>query len=124
MKYVPSKNASFETFLFVFFEITPSGMSPLWCASGFVQGHNGRIRCSSEARRASTDGVGDVARGQMAVMFLDHSGVGVPEILRHYHQRHAIHYRQARPGVAQCMEGDWRRNPGMGAGRAHRPRLV
>ncbi len=63
MKYVPSVNASFETFLFVFFEITPSGMSPLWCASGFVQGHNGRIRSSSEARRASTDGVGDVARG-------------------------------------------------------------
>ena len=24
----------------------------------------------------------------------------------------------------RCMEGDWRRNPGMGAGRAHRPRLV
>jgi hypothetical protein len=46
-----------------------------------VQGRNGCIRDANKARSASADGVGHAARCQMAVVFLDHSGVGVPEIL-------------------------------------------
>ena len=42
-------------------------------------------------------------------MLFDHPGVGMAEIARHDHQRHAVHDHQRRIGVAQRMEGcRWR----------------
>jgi hypothetical protein len=53
----------------------------------------------------------------MAVVLFDHAGVGMSEVFGHHHQRHAIHRRQARPGVAQRMEAR-RRDPASMVGSA------
>jgi hypothetical protein len=42
------------------------------------------IRLEAELRCARTDGIDDVARGEVAVMFLNHSGVGMAHILCDY----------------------------------------
>jgi hypothetical protein len=49
------------------------------------------------------DGIGDEARCQMPIMLLNHPGIGVPEVLRHYQQRRAVPFVTAR--LAQV----WRR---------------
>jgi hypothetical protein len=43
--------------------------------------HRTRRLDASKARCAGADGIGDIARRQMAVMPLDHPGVGMPEVL-------------------------------------------
>jgi hypothetical protein len=41
-------------------------------------------------------------------VLLDHAGICVAEIARHYQQRHAVHHGEARPGMAQAMKsGGW-----------------
>ena len=44
-----------------------------------VQRYNGRVGRASKTRRAGADGIGDVARRQMLIMFLDHPGVGMAD---------------------------------------------
>ena len=44
-----------------------------------VQWYNGRVGRASKTRRAGADGIGDVARRQMPIMFLDHPGVGMAD---------------------------------------------
>jgi hypothetical protein len=56
------------------------------------QRHQPLVILDAVARGTGPDGIGDEARGQMPVMLLDHARVGMPEILRHDHERHAIHH--------------------------------
>jgi len=44
------------------------------------------------ARRCLADGVSGVARGEVAVVFLDLTRIGVPERLRYHQERSAIHH--------------------------------
>ncbi len=46
----------------------------------------------------------DVAAGEVSVMLLDHSSVGVAEVPRNDDQRHAVHHHQRRVGVAQGVK--------------------
>ena len=57
-------------------------------------------RRETKARCARPDRIGDVGRRQVPVVHFHHAGVAVPEVLRHHHQRHARHRREARPGMA------------------------
>jgi hypothetical protein len=57
-------------------------------------------------------------------MFLDHSGIGVAEVLGHHQERHARHDRERCPAVTQDVERNPRRDRGVLARFLHRPRLL
>src|SRR5262249_45617021 len=65
----------------------------------------------------------DEARRQMPVVLLDHPRVGVPEVLRHYQQRRAVHDGKTGPGMAQDMETDRRFDLAVRACLCHWPCL-
>ena len=79
-------------------------------AAGLPEG-NGTIvpRCITKPWSASADGVSDVARCQMPVMFLDHPGIGVAKVLGDHQKRHARHDRERCPAVTQDVERQPRR---------------
>ena len=52
-----------------------------------------RVGLKPELRRARPDRISNITRREMAIMLLDHSRIGVAEILRNHQQRHAIHDR-------------------------------
>ena len=57
-------------------------------------------------------------------MLLDHPSVGMAEVARHHHQRHAVHDHQRRIGVAQGVERCGRDDLAGAAGVGERPLLV
>jgi hypothetical protein len=66
-----------------------------------------RTRCTTKPWSASADGVSDVARRQMPVMFLDHSGIGVAEVC-HSPTVHSRDLRSDRAGRALAGGADHR----------------
>src|SRR6478672_9626609 len=85
---------------------------------------NNRTRCITKPWSASADGVSDVARWQMPVMFLDHPGIGVAKVLSDHQKRHARHDRERCPAVTQDVERQPRRDLAVFARFLHWPRLL
>ena len=78
----------------------------------------------AEARRTSTDGVGDIAGRQMPIVLFHHARVGMTQVLRHDEQRHAVHDGVACPGVPERVETDWRVDLSVLTCLRHRAKLV
>ena len=81
-----------------------AGRSEASC--GLPQRHHPLVVLDAVARSTGPNRIGDEARGKMAVMLLDHAGVGVPQVLRHHQQRRAVHDGKRSPGMAQDVEAD------------------
>ena len=68
-------------------------------------GDGNDLDCIDDAqRRCGADRFANVTGREMSVVLLDHASVGMTEITRHDHQRHAVHDHQRRIGVAQGVE--------------------
>ena len=50
--------------------------------------------------------LGDIAGRQMTVVFLDHAGIGMPQLFGDHRQRQAAHRQAARIGMTQRVEVD------------------
>src|SRR5262245_58236931 len=68
--------------------------------SWLPQRHHPLVGLDTIARGAGPDRVGDEARGQVAVVLLDHPRIDVPEVLRHHQQRRAVHDGKTGPRVS------------------------
>ena len=60
----------------------------------------------SPACRIRAHRLGDIARRQMTVVFLDHAGIGMPQLFGDHRQWHAAHRKAARIGMTQHVEVD------------------
>src|SRR6516164_7739771 len=95
---------------------------PQWVSAR--ESRNLLIRLKAEPGGARPDGIGDIARGEVAIVHLDHAGVAMAKVLRHHHQRDAGHGREARPGMAQAVEVDLWRDLRTLAGSGHQQGLL
>src|SRR5262249_26638657 len=66
-------------------------------------------RLDAVARRRLADGVSGITWGEMAVVFLNLTCIGVPERARHHHKRGTVHHGVAGESVPGGVEID-RRN--------------
>jgi hypothetical protein len=76
------------------------------------------------SRGTGSNRIRDKARCQMPVMPLDHPRIGVSKVLRHDHQRHAVHHCVRSPRVAEDMEADRGLNLAVVASLSRRPRTA
>src|SRR5262245_66222977 len=60
----------------------------------------------------------------MPVVLLDHPRIGMPKVLSHHQQRHAVHHCVRSPRVAEDMEADRGLDLGARTRVSHRPRLL
>jgi hypothetical protein len=101
-----------------------AAMTPARFPAALPQRHCPLVILDPVSRGTGSNRIGDEARCQMPVMFLDHPRIGVSKVLRHHHERRAIHHCVRSPRVAEDVEADRRLDPGALTGFSHWPRLL